>query len=172
MTTTPNPVSVLDVIGAIDALLPQAVSCRVGPEHAGESVAPPRVVWIPLTDSYSAPLNNGGRHCRPVWTVESSWQCVLLCKGDDAADPTSSFRALEALRDRVLSAVHAVCRGNAEIQSGRFDQQDDSALQRFGRSYTMTVMFRLEVLPADSGQSNAEIKSINVSGDLSARIER
>lgn len=181
MTTSPQPPlpatppgspiqqpSVLDVISAINALLPSGVSARIGPEHAGESIAPPRVVWIPMTDSFSAPLNRAGAPRSPFWTVESTWDVVLLCKGGDRTDATASFRALEALRNAVICAVHKVARGNAVITAGRFDQQDDSAISRFGRAYTLSVRFSLEVAPTDASATSASIESVTLTGDLSA----
>lgn len=164
---TPPP-SVLDVISAVNALLPSGVAARIGPEHAGESIAPPRVVWIPMTDSFTAPLNHAGAPRSPVWTVESSWDVVLLCKGDDRTDPTASFRALEVLRDAVICAIHKVARGNASIIAGRFDQQDDSAISRFGRSYTLSVRFSLDVSPASAATASALISAVHLTGALSA----
>jgi hypothetical protein len=161
-------VSVLDVIQAVCALLPRGVSWRIGPEHRGESIAPPRVVWIPASDTFSAPVNHGGRGRRPVWTVESSWEVILLAKGDDRTGDSASFRALESLRDAVINAVWETARGNAEILSGRFDEQDDSAISRFGRAYTLTIRFSLEVSPSAFGRSDALLSSATVTGTLGA----
>lgn len=163
---TPAPVSVLDVIEAVSSRLPEGVQWRIGPEHAGESIAPPRVVWMPTTDAFSAPLNRGSLPHRPVWTVESLWDAVLLCKGDDRTDPTASFRALEALRDAVIQAIYDTCRGNADIVSGRFDEQTDSAISRFGRAYTLSVRFSLEVTPSDRGRTLALLSNASVTGEL------
>lgn len=167
-TASPAPVSVLDVIDAVNARLPSGVTYRIGPEHAGESIAPPRVVWVPMTDSFSAPLNHAGAPRSPVMTVESTWDVILLCKGDDRTNSTASFRALEALRDAVICALHTVARGNALIVSGRFDQQDDSAISRFGRAYTLTVRFSLDVSPVTSALSSASIDTLHITGALRA----
>lgn len=160
--------SVLDVISAIDALLPEGVSALVGPEHVGESIAPPRIVWLPVDDSFSPPPNRGASLMRPVWTLESTWECILLFKGDDRTDPTASFRGLEALRDTVLCAVSRIAGGNASIVSGRFDQQDSGAISRFGRSYTLNIRFRLEVVPSASPEALAVIRSAPITGDIVA----
>lgn len=162
-------VSILDVIQSIGALLPEGVTSQIGPEHAGETIAPPRVVWIPASESFGAPPNRGAQTRRAIQTIASTWEVVIFARGDERADPTASFRALERLRDAVLDAVHRVCRGNATAVAGRYDQQDGGAVGKFGRTYTLTVQFSVEVLSTAS-LSPAPIESTNVTGALDALI--
>lgn len=162
--------SVIDIIEAISERLPPSLDVKIGPEFTGATRAPPRVVWLPVEDGFEAPPNRGASPRRALHTILSTWQAILFACAAGQSE-AASFRALEALRDQVLAAVFAVCRGNAAVQSGRFDQQDGAAILKFGRTYTLTVQFAVESLSASS-LSLATVEATNITGALNARLNQ
>lgn len=160
--STDSPASIVDVIERIDALLPSSVAVRIGTPYASESLPLPRVLWMPGAEAFFAPPNRSGAARRPIHRLASSWQCRLWAGGDAAQAPLASLRALEALRDQVLTAIHAVARGNVAITAGQFEQQDAAAILTEGRAYTLTVTFQLEVLESPARFELANVTSVAV----------
>lgn len=161
--------SIIDVIEAISAHLPSEVNVQIGPEYASSAGALPRVVWVATDDAFVAPPNKNAGLRRAIHTVNSTWQALLYVAADEAV-PLNSFRALEQLRDQLLGAVFAVCRGNATILSGRFEQQDGAAILQYGRTYSVQVQFAVEVLARDM-RALAPIEDRAISGEFVAGIE-
>ncbi len=160
--TTDSPASVVDVIERIDALLPTTVTTQIDTAYAGASLPLPRILWTPGTEAFFAPPNRGSAAQRPIYRLASSWQCQLWAGGGAVQDPLAALRALEALRDQVLSAIHAVARGNCTIAAGRFEPQGAEAGLQEGRAYTLTVTFQLEVLEASARFDLAHVTSVAV----------
>lgn len=132
-----------DILQQVNALLPVTVTVQVGAEHLSEHVAPPRVLWVPLPESFE-PARNTRWARRPIATRVAKVACHVWAVGSDPAKPTA---AAEDLVEQVYGAIHSVAYGAYELPKvAGFQHQDGSEITRLGRLYVFTVGFKVPVL--------------------------
>lgn len=161
-----NPSTIL-LIREICARLPEGVIVDVGSEHLTEAKAPPRVLWVPVDDVCGTPENTNGGPKRMVCGIVEKWQCYLFVKGDPETQEgdtgLASLLAMETFKNRLITEIYAVCRGNVASIDGQWSQQDNSLLSKYGRSYVLNVSFHNGLYPFTDDWTLADIDTATIS---------
>lgn len=167
----PPPLSLADIILAINARLPADVIKRFGAEFLDEKTGTPRVVWVPERDTFQ-PASKGGSPGgglslggpRSIQTRVQQVAVHIRATGTEAdADEYKHLRALDALVTRVLYAIHDVAKSSITIDSG---EHVSVQVTGFARTYVLRVSFWTPVIrhPEDETTTTALISSVDQLG--------
>jgi hypothetical protein len=136
--------SLVEIFARLAEALPD-VTFRMGLEYVDENVVPPFAVMVPTEDEDGPASRNDPQKApyRTVGTIMAGTDVYLWGAGNpDQSDPYAHIRATEALRNRLLFAVHQVCTGRYRRQGGQWQEAD---VTQFGRGYIQRLQFELPI---------------------------
>lgn len=119
---------------------------RLGAEFLEEKSAPPRMVWVPVSDSFVAG-DNGKRSTtdrllRSLATRVARMRIRILVKGDvDTA--TDDIREVETILRNLIAAISTEAHGDFAIEGGEWVSSDGAESFQYGRAYDLTVSFNI-----------------------------
>lgn len=113
----------------------------LGARHLVELAAPPRIVWVPTTDTIGSPKNLG-MNPRHLYTSELG--VAVHCWGD-------SFDTALELRDAFVRAARRYAHALFVIAGGGFYNPAEDAWIKLGEVYVLQCSFPLPITdaPAD-----------------------
>lgn len=123
--------------------------------HLNEAAVPPRIVWVPLSESFGAPQGQGGDGVsspRPVATRISAMEMHLWAAADpqtgSVAQNDADQDACELLLNAFMWAVHSVTHGSYQWGSqGRWSRANvEGQILTLGVAYILPVMFYIPVV--------------------------
>jgi hypothetical protein len=147
-----------DVFSAVAAHASMVdVTNVLGAEYREEFDAPPRLVWMPSSDTFEPGkrINNPGlatpglksKHVSA--SVGTRWAGVRVLVWAETDAPTKTAAAdLEATEDlvrRLLVAVHETCFGNYRVQSLEWTGADGAELVQKGRACIVSMSFAIPI---------------------------
>lgn len=134
--------SLLAVLNDVSARLDPAVTVHVGAEWIRQEEAPPRVVWVPKSESYGPPTPQGGdgiTNPAPLWTRRSVVECHLWANDFDAA---------EALLQAVVRSLHlSLTHHSYQVTSGEWIPSDGTTVN-LGVVYVLTLEIMIPITRA------------------------
>lgn len=147
------------IFNAVNALLPAGTITGIGPDKIKYDESPPRVIWIPMNETFGPPRGFGGDFITdpsPLWTRLSSVDVHIWGKDQDAT---------EVLLNLLIAAVHRLAHGCYEVTRGNWMNVDGASLT-LGQVYILSIMFRIPVTRAPSGY--AVTSTIPITGAYNA----
>lgn len=123
---------------AVHAALPEPVPFEVGARALFEHAAPPRVVWVPVSDRFAGPHVAGGKTPSRL-TIERTVDLYLW---------HGSLEEVDRLESEVLLALWQTAAGSLELGDARWLTQEDAAWLTLGEALKLTVVFRMPVTEA------------------------
>lgn len=162
----------VDVFEAVSANANLAsVTSVLGAERREEFDVPPRLVWMPSSDTFEA----GKRVNAPNSTtltqhkqasVGTRWAGVrvLVWAESTAADktPEADVRAVEDLVRKLLVAVHEECFGNYRVSGMEWTGADGAELVQQGRACLVSMAFAVPIFK--DAPTTGTLAVINTSG--------
>jgi hypothetical protein len=174
MSVPPDPIpaltwpTVFDAVAAINAqftgYIPTATT-RIGVEHIAVADAPPRVVWVPLSDSIdTGPLPAGALPdgdgslpaVKAIGVCTTTFRVHLWTKADVAIDQDPSqpdqhvaqweLSMLSRMRDVLFLACRDIGIGAIEVRGGNWRQTGEEYAQ-YGRELELTVAIESPIAP-------------------------
>lgn len=148
---------ITDVFTAVSAHSGLAgVECVLGAEYREELSRPPRLVWVPSSDTFepgkrinspnSLPITNNPRLNDSVGT---RWAGVkVLCwaeTSDSTKTATADIAAAEDLVRRLLVAVHEKCFGSYRVLGMEWTGADGAELVQVGRACLVSLSFAIPI---------------------------
>lgn len=136
-------VSVLESICA--PLRALGITCLVGSQHVGTNEAPPRILMVPVSDSFTkGPAK---------WTAPNTARSFLTRKASVAVhvwaeSPTGEhYAAVEELVRRLLEVMQDLLSGPGfDIAGGQWEDQDGQSIADCGRSYSFVFSVEMPVV--------------------------
>lgn len=119
---------------------------RLGAEFLDEKSAPPRMVWVPVSDSFVAGDNGKrgttDRLLRSVGTRVARVRVRIYAKASvDTA--TDDIRAVETMLRSLITAISSEAHGDFAVEGGEWVSADGAELLEYGRAYDLTVSFNI-----------------------------
>lgn len=108
---------------------------HLGARHLVELAAPPRIVWVPTTDTIGAPKNLG---MNPRHLFTSDLGIAVHCWGE-------SFDAALELRDAFVRAARRYAHALFTISGGGFYNPAEDAWIKLGEVYVLQCSFPLPI---------------------------
>ncbi len=128
-----------DVIAAVNPLLPGGTSVATGAEHLQDSVAAPRVVWVPTTEGAGPVVQHWRGEPRALYTRRV---------GVDGHRWGADLAATEALIAAVVRAVRTAAGSSYEMGTGSWPAQDAATIAARGRECVLQITFLVPVTDA------------------------
>jgi hypothetical protein len=125
-----------------DAIL-SGVEWMDGGEHLGANNSPPRVVWVPTDDAYSASEIHGDS----TYPLATSPRPLLQCDATVDVHLWGRDRdETEQIRDALVAALRRAAGAAFKVLRGFWPVQDAKALVQQGRVYVLTISFPIPIL--------------------------
>ncbi len=128
-----------DTIGAIitqaNVGRTPALALLIGEKHKAENGVPPRIVWVPVSESFG-PAKKIGGNPRAVRTRLATVECEVW--GADLATTE------QMINDIIFAAHTALGHGWYEVQSGRWKTEGE--LRALGYECALTWTFEIPVV--------------------------
>jgi hypothetical protein len=125
-----------------DAIL-SGVEWRDGGEHLGANDSPPRVVWVPTEDAYSASEIHGDS----TYPLATSPRPLLQCDATVEVHLWGRERdETEQIRDAFVASLRRAAGAAFKVTRGFWPVQDAKALVQQGRVYVLTISFPIPIL--------------------------
>ena len=141
-----------DLIAEIATKLPPGTTNLVGGKHISAGGTPPRVVWVPTEDTFSAARQHGAEP-RSVKTRIAGVLVHIWAKGAQA-DGSGDLSATEQLVNDLLWATHQVAYGSYDVKRGSWLGNDGEELTTLGRVYLLELDFQVPITaPAATTQT-------------------
>lgn len=144
--------SIADVVTYIAAAL-APIPVLLGQEFQQENETPPRVVFIPRDDRFSAPasIDRNRFHTPSVATcgvgLEARiWGDPNVFADQEEAPSYPELRSTELLRDKVIVAIRNVCEGSVSFEQGEWP---DTSVMQLGRMYVLRLRIDTPIVPTD-----------------------
>lgn len=144
---------------------------RLGAEFLEEKSAPPRMVWVPVGDSF-VPGDNGKRSTtdrllRSVGTRVARVRVRIYVKASmDTA--TDDIREVETMLRSLITAISSEAHGDFALEGGEWVSADGAELLQYGRAYDLTVSFNIPLYrdPVVDGVTTVGPPLIQTNADL------
>lgn len=146
----------LDIFDAVTAAIPSSVispdACLFGEENLQAEANPPRIVWVPTTDSYGVPQQRGSdrSELRALYTCQSGVD--IHCWGEDTPGTL-------VLRDAMLRAIRSTLGPNLVPNGGHWLRAE---VVHSGRVYVLSLQLMIpvtEAAPSTTGTGTATATS-------------
>jgi hypothetical protein len=125
-----------------DAIL-SGVEWMDGGEHLGANNSPPRVVWVPTEDAYSASEIHGDS----TYPLATSPRPLLQCDATVEVHLWGRERdETEQLRDAFVASLRRAAGAAFKVTRGFWPVQDSRSLTQSGRVYVLTISFPIPIL--------------------------
>lgn len=145
-------------VSALAATQIPGLQSHFGAVYLTAGDVPPRAVWIPQNEPYSAPQNQGGSGVipftpgianPPVATRNSAFEIHLWAAGDPAApaNGAADLDACETLINAYAWAIYDQCHGAFEwVGISRWSRANiDGQILTLGIGYILSVLFKVPV---------------------------
>lgn len=143
------------------------VTCGFGEEALGVNNYPPRMVWVPATDTFGDAMRtarSGAWWPKSVGTALDGVTIILWAAGELAdVDPLKDVKAVHLLRARVLFHLRAVAAGSYTLESGALTKK--ASIGDLGRRYEIQAVFSTPIVPADADNPVVLATITNVNTD-------
>lgn len=124
------------------------VEQRLGAEFKDEKSIPPRMLWVPVGDSFitgtNEKRNTSNKTQRAIATRRASVRIRMWAKGDSDTIE-SDITASETMLRQLICAIHDKAVGDYEIQSGAWVAEEGAEMFQIGRAYDLTVAFQVPI---------------------------
>ena len=142
---------ITDVFTAVSAhaLLSTTVS-KLGAEFLAEADAPPKVIWVPTSDSFqpgsrqTSTSNTVAKEPRQIGIRTAGVRVRVWAAGDGT--PAGDIAAVEALLQAFLVAVHETTYGSYRVQTMAWVNADGGELEQLGRACDVSLTFDIPVV--------------------------
>lgn len=148
-------------VDAVAETLGAGVPVRLGEEFVQDTDAPPRVTFVPQTDTFGPPrrARSLGQALQPSASIATRnvglearvWGAAPE-ETDFEANPYAHLRATELLLDRVMLAIHAMGLGSVTFEGGEWAP---TSVAQFGRLYLLRFRVELPVVPTAEDEAAA-----------------
>lgn len=120
----------------------------LGAEFLDKQSAPPRMVWVPVGDSFvsgtNEKRNTSNKTMRAVATRNASVRIRVWSKAQaDTAE--ADIAAIETTVRKLICAIHDAAVGDFELQGGAWVAEEGSEVLQYGRAYDLTVTFQIPI---------------------------
>jgi hypothetical protein len=146
-----------DIIDAVTtdlATVQSGVTSKLGARFSASNVElVPRLVWVPQTETFDAPWNNGEN---PRQLYSRLARCIVHIQGGDTGR-TGDLGPTEALLHNLVASIYRVCHGYVTLGIGTW-QSEDGTTTSASPLYLLEVTFGIPI--TDQAIDTATVTSI------------